>query len=445
MSEDKCFIFTAKLNNEGTDFVVGFMQNLPFHKTESQNVYLVITTSCLTPVKVTVQSPRYGNLDETFHVSTGIFKRLKIDPSHRVNETGISTKGITIAADTDVIVYGENIEIYSVDSYLGLPIDGLGTEYYAVTYYPTSGTAQILIIGIYDLTEVSIILPSNPNAINITLDNDIYVPGSTVAVTLDRCSTFLLQGKGELSGTHIISSKVISVFSGDTKTEIGFKMPKDHLVEQLIPVSKWGKKFLTVPTPNRTVGDYFKAMSSEDKTFISYICNDSQNIISFSLRLQKAGSVSETLVPSGFYCYVVADKPILLVQLVQSHVSVDEETDPSMILIPALEQYSANYSVLVHNTSVGTPYNDNYFMFIIEENEIEGLLIDNVFIANETICTVIPGTGYIGGFVSLDNGVHNISHVSSTVTYAGFLYGNAKWESYGFPVGIGLENINDVS
>ncbi|KAJ8314950.1 hypothetical protein KUTeg_007100, partial [Tegillarca granosa] len=276
---------SPKLDNEGTDFVVGFMQNLPFCKTY-QNIYLMITTSCLTPVKPT----------------------------------------ITLSFND------EDVELYSVDIYLGLPID-------------------------------------------------------------------------------VLASKVISVFSGDAKTEIGLESPKDHLIEQLIPVNKWGQKYLTAPIPGRTV------VSSEDNTFLSYICNNSQKIITFSKRLQKAGNVSETLVPSGFYCYVVADKPILLAQFVwiRSQLSIDEETDPSMILIPAIEQYSANYNILVHNMSVGTPYNDNYFMFIIEENEIDGLLIDGGFLSNETDLTVIPGTGYIGGFVSLENGVHNIRHMSSLV------------------------------
>jgi hypothetical protein len=43
----------------------------------------------------------------------------------------------------------------------------------------------------------------------------------------------------------------------------------DHLVEQMMPVDTWGKDFFTISTPDRTVGDYFKIVASEDNTEIS--------------------------------------------------------------------------------------------------------------------------------------------------------------------------------
>ena len=42
----------------------------------------------------------------------------------------------------------------------------------------------------------------------------------------------------------------------------------DHLTEMMMPVDTWGKSFLTSSTPDRSLGDVFRILSSEDNTTV---------------------------------------------------------------------------------------------------------------------------------------------------------------------------------
>ena len=45
---------------------------------------------------------------------------------------------------------------------------------------------------------------------------------------------------------------------------------KDHLTEMLMPVDTWGKTFMTTSTPDRSIGDVFRIVASEDSTTVTF-------------------------------------------------------------------------------------------------------------------------------------------------------------------------------
>ena len=57
----------------------------------------------------------------------------------------------------------------------------------------------------------------------------------------------------------------------------------------------------------------------------------------------------------------------------------------------------------------------------------------------------IPDTDYSGTSFEISTGVHTVQHEDPTVTLSVIVYGNADKESYGFPAGMRLANINAVS
>lgn len=57
----------------------------------------------------------------------------------------------------------------------------------------------------------------------------------------------------------------------------------------------------------------------------------------------------------------------------------------------------------------------------------------------------IPGTIYSGTSFAVSDGVHSIQHEDPTITISVVVYGNANKESYGFPAGMRLADINAVS
>ncbi|XP_069105032.1 SCO-spondin-like [Argopecten irradians] len=405
----------------------------------SMNVELFVTTMRTTTVNVKVTAPRYSaaGINEAFSVTAGTVKQLFFTPSIRLAGNEMSSKAVWITADDEVVIYGVNKETYSCDAFLGLPTDVLGTEYYAITYYPPYYQCELLIVGVNDSTTVNIRVGEAIGSRYISWGGRNYYSGNTLTVTMNRFDTFQLVTYGDLSGTYIESSKPVSVFSGNRKTNIGSGGSSDHLVEHLTNVDTWGKRFVTVPIPLRTVGDYFKFIASESNTRVTI-----SGGYSTSFTLSSPGTVVQKTISSTAYCLVESDKPILLVQFCLSQQSSYEQSDPMMMIIPPVEQFGADYTFTTPKYSLGS-YN-SYFMFIVKESEKSGLRVDGNAFPSSTRYNRISGTDYVGGYISVSEGSHTVRHTSPISIFGGYLYGQANWETYGFTTGMRMAGINTI-
>ncbi|XP_069105026.1 SCO-spondin-like isoform X1 [Argopecten irradians] len=422
-------------DNRGTEFIIGFMENIA----ESMNVELFVTTMRTTTVNVRVTAPRYSaaGINEAFSITAGTVKQLFFHPRIRLRGNEKSSKAVLVTADDEVVIYGVNKETYSCDAFLGLPTDVLGTEYHAVTYYPPSRQCELLVVGVNDSTTVSITPGDAIGSRYISYGGRNYKNGNTLTVTLNRFDTLQLVTYGDLTGTYIESSKPVSVFSGNMKTNIGRGGSSDHLVEHLTPVATWGKRFVTVPVPLRTVGDYFKFIASESNTRVT-ISGGYSN----SFTLSKAGSMVQKTISSSAYCLVESDKPILVVQFCLSQQSSREKSDPMMMIIPPVEQFGADYTFATPKYSRGSY--SNYFMFIVKESEKSGLRVDGNPFPSSTRYNRISGTDYVGGYISVSEGSHTVRHTSPISIFGGYLYGQANYETYGFTTGMRMAGINTI-
>ncbi|CAC5417849.1 Adhesion G protein-coupled receptor B2,Coadhesin,Thrombospondin-1,Mucin-like protein,Hemicentin-1,Adhesion G protein-coupled receptor B3,Thrombospondin-2 [Mytilus coruscus] len=370
---------------------------------------LFVTTSRTTTVNVEVTSPKWTSpsVNEQFTVTAGVVKQLFIDLTLRLEGTVKESKGIRVSADDEVVIYGVNKQWYSNDAFLGLPVDVLSDEYFAVTYYPPYRMTQLCVVGVTDSTNVQIKLPSCSNCGSVTYNGKTYSKGKTISVNMNSYDAIQLQSTGDLTGAYITSDKPVSAFSGNRKTNTGSGGSQDHLVEHLTPVNTWGKRFATVPTPARTTGDYFKFIASEDSTQVTYKCNKNGQISTNSFTLSNLGDQNQISIDSNNYCYITADKPIFLVMIVKSQISSAEPADPSMLIIPPIEQYAADYTFTTPKYSQGN-------------------------------------TDLVGGYISISDGSHTVRHTSPISIFGGFLYGKAHYETYGFTTGMRMAKINSI-
>lgn len=46
----------------------------------------------------------------------------------------ITNQGVRVTSDVEVAVYGLNQRSFTTDAYMGLPVDTLGTDYFAMSY-----------------------------------------------------------------------------------------------------------------------------------------------------------------------------------------------------------------------------------------------------------------------------------------------------------------------
>ncbi|KAJ8313206.1 hypothetical protein KUTeg_009242 [Tegillarca granosa] len=426
-------------DNKGTEYIIGYMEN----KGTDYSADLYVTTMKTTTVTVNVKAPLYTNItiDEQFSITGGQVHKLSFDTRIRAVGDSLEDKGIWITADQEVVIYGVNPEKFSNEAFLGLPTDILGMDYYIITWYPPTEKCQLLIVGVTDSTTVTITLGEALDTYFVTWSGTNYTKGDSIIVNINRFQTLQLTSVGDLTGTQITSDKIIAVFSGNEKTKVGAGSSRDHLVEQWPPVSTLGKNFATVPMPGRTVGDLFKFVATEDNTQI----NVTGANYSASFTISLAGSHHQLDIPSGndYYCYVQSDKPILMAQFCKSQESSDEKSDPSMVMIPPIELYSADYTFSTPEYSDIGNYT-NYFMFVAKDADKSGLLLDGGPFPGTVEYNPIPGTDLVGGHVEVSHGTHTVRHTSVISVFGGYVFGTANFETYAFVSGSRLAPINTV-
>lgn len=81
-------------------------------------------------------------------------------------------------------------------------------------------------------------------------------------------------------------------------------------------------------------------------------------------------------------------------------------------------------------------------MFVVKASEKAGIRVNGASVS--PTYNNYPGGQYVGGFISLPEGTHEIRHTSPNVVFLGALYGRASYESYGFPTGMRMASINTV-
>ena len=96
----------------------------------------------------------------------------------------------------------------------------------------------------------------------------------------------------------------------------------DHIVEMALPVENWGKKFVLVPIPDRTTGDYWRFVASQPNTVIKVNGIRSGKSFKDTITLQKAGDTSLKLYQSKQYAYVTSNEPIMIAQFSLSQVNM---------------------------------------------------------------------------------------------------------------------------
>jgi CUB/sushi domain-containing protein len=407
---------------------------------------IFITTPSTKIVHVNVTSPKFQNpsLNEHFTITRGIVHRIQVDQHFRLNQTERSSKGIYISADEEVVVYGVNREVWSDDAYLALPTDVLGKEYYTISYSPSYYYCEFAVIGVRDHTRVHIKLPNHPN-ISVNFNNHTYHQNQWINVTINRFSTLQINSVGDLTGTHIIASKHVGVISGNKKAVVGSTgTSRDHLTEMLLPVQAWGKNFATVPIPDREVGDIFKFVASKDNTHVDVNGVIDGTPFTDHFVMRHAGDHVQKMYSSKLYSHVVSDNPIAVYQFsVTQNKSRNDEADPSLITVPPIEQYAADYTFTTPEYSKGQY--QNYFMFVVDSRQTGGIILDGKPLPQNQTYVHIPGTNLVAGYVNISVGTHSVTHNNPNTVIGGIIFGKAKIESYGFPIGLLLQPVNSVS
>jgi hypothetical protein len=396
--------------NVGTDFWIAFPPNYG-----SSTLQIFISSNTATTGYI---SSAYPGINQAFSVSPGLLTQITLPTGLNLTD-GIEDKGIHITSVDSVAVYGLNRLNASTDAYMALPTPSLGLDYRILSYTVSYGPNASCLCAV-----------ATQNGTNLSVYN--HQTNSTSNISLNQGQTYLLKASinnEDLTGSTVQSNFPVAVYGSIMIATVPATCTAaDHLIEQMPPVTAWGKEFVTVPTAGRNnSGDVFRILANEDATEVS---------INGSLVASiDAGDFYETDINGNNA--ITSTKPTLVAQYAKGvNCSGGTTGDPFMMLIPPREQFLTNYTI---GTVAG--FNSHWVNVVAHTNSVGSIYEDGVLIPTSAF-TPIGTTGYYGAQRSVSEGTH--TYVGSN-PFGVFSYGWNFADSYGYSGGCSLSQVATVT
>ncbi|XP_072031480.1 IgGFc-binding protein-like [Amphiura filiformis] len=427
-------------DSKGTEFIVGFLDTLGADNTYP-SMYVVGASRTRTVVNIDAPGMNMRSIID----GGAPYKKLEITGS-----SGPSSRAVLVTADHDINLYCVD-QGTSMDSYLALPTDVLGTEYYVASYTVPERIrrqdrgSQFMIMGVEQNTRVEITLKGTAMHNGRT-----YQRGTPLSLSIDRLQVLhFLSEDDDLTGTHIMSDAPVGVISGNKCADVPARNSFcDHLVEMIPPVSTWGRKFITSPLRLRTAGDVFRVIASRDGTIVEIEGAGTER------RRLNAGEFQEFDVASSDSRFVSASKPALLIQYSKGGEADNTQADPFMMLVPAIEQFPRDPVYFVTPLSSSPPF--SHHVNVIVDCQKTGALFHNMFLIPETAFSRLTqlrrrvgDREYCIAQMDLAIGEHMLEQRELDVQFSIVLYGFATSDgntqtigevAYGMPIGLTLND-----
>lgn len=397
----------------GTDFWVAFLPNYGVYP---NGLTLVATgnTSCTGYI-----TNPYVGWPEYFSVDPGAFTTIEIQ-----NNAFNGTASDCILRNCWHIVTTDTISLY-VSNYVPatmgvgkvLPTSSLGSDYILQTY---ANKSEFSIVGTEDSTTVNIKLSGNSRGNNAD---------SLFSITLNAGECYQVRSGDndtiDFSGTTISANdnKKIAVFAGNSVVNIPSSHGAgDHLYEQMIPTSYWGRRFMITNSKMRTK-DRVRITASKDNCRIKkdgqiLAVIDAYQTYEFEINSNTPAVYLETSKPASVYLYLTGRD------------YAGENGDPSMVLMVPIEQK-------IKDVTFATRYSDNHFVNIVTNtNNVSYMRLDDNDISSQFVA-VPSNPNFSYARIGVDRGTHVLKSIS-TVEGSGFIahvYGLSNAESYAYSTG----------
>lgn len=344
----------------------------------------------------------------------------------------ISSNGILITSEKNISVYIHQYYNNRSEASVVLPDDALGSDYYAIAYKAfqqgnTVYPSELLIVAVKDDTEIEIILSDQTKGGR--------KKGESIKVTLSPGQTYQVQtsfGSSDITGTRVLGNKPFALFAGNSWTPMVCDA-RDNLLEQMYPISTWGKEFISVLSAQVTL-DVFRILASENNTTVLV-----QGTKTDTFKLDKGQYVE---YQKGESTYISANKPIAVAQYNVGGTCGGNPSrlgDPSMVLLNSIEQIRD--TVTLYNSSF-QQITENYLNVVALSADISNVTLDGTPLGNipGVIGTIVGNTKYSFARIKVNVGSHTLISNGCGMSVTAYGYGNA--ESYAYNGGASFKPIN---
>ncbi len=435
------FLFVVGYENIGSQsnkFVIGMFSNHP--DTDSLPITLSISTLESTIVEFLVSS--MDGIILTGNVSKDEITEVYIPDSyvvHNLSDTNLGLVIETVDQSQIISLAVSSYHMHSSDSYLALPqIDYTDIDlytYYAIT--PDTNTTdlnhRILIIGGFDNTTITINITTNAYISTDVVSDGMLIEGELYSFEVHELQTIMIESSEyPLTGSMITADKPITFISGHQCAVVPENGTScDFSIEQYPPTLNWGKTFIFPMLSSRTGGSYLSIVSSMADTTADIWCysNETEMNITDVIYFDYGGDYINILVsPDDIYCSIVSNNSIMITLIGTAENSDDSSGDPFMMIVPPIEQFYNNVSLVPNGDFEHSFIN---IMATKDSVQFNGIPIMDWLPVNTYDNTLL---GYATQFELSSDQLDYIVELSSTdsFSFAANIYG------FNFSVGYGL-------
>ncbi|HYM20970.1 MAG TPA: choice-of-anchor D domain-containing protein [Candidatus Kapabacteria bacterium] len=452
-------------DNTGKEFYVAFGENqgggeddnlMQLYLTSKTNTKAHIEVTALgftddvtiTPGQITTIDLPSGKSGQTVEISS----------QRGQEETLLHGMSVHITADDKITVYGMNHKTYSTDAFLAFPVDVVGTEYLTMNY-PSNSSAypfdqqvpgEFWVVAVNDSTNVTI----TPKA--QTMKG--VAAGSPIQLLMNKGDVYLVEGvsndpKNDLTGSLIESDEPVALFSGHVRATIpenavnlsrGGSMAgsRNHLVEQLPPVSAWGDSVLIIRYQATDLPDLVRVIAAEDDDTIKV-----NGIVSKVLQRGDFYEITQLLNPVS----IQGSAPIMVGQYMHTSKNsvfdppggVETFGDPALAIAYPVEQFAQSYTFIC---VVDQGFTKEFVNVITSSQGINSITLDGQLVPSSRF-SPFPGTNFFYAQLSLDDasltslpaqGTHNIT---GTQPFGITAYALGPADGYAYVGGTGMKTI----
>ncbi|XP_043919577.1 uncharacterized protein LOC122795067 [Protopterus annectens] len=400
--------FDFSWSSAGTEFITAFVQN--YDNSDLQVSNLAITAlSPSTSIQVMIYNTSF---EAALTLGEGETSFVNIPAWAELRGTILSSNNaVIVRSDKPITVSSFSYKPATADSADIFPVDILGTEYYV--FAPKGG---------YGMSEVAVINYNQTNELLMTVSGTLmynginYNSGDNITLVLSAFDVIQLQSTTILTGTRIQSEYPVAVLSGNSCDR--YNGACDVMFEQLLPVNKWGKKFLVASIAVQGYTDIVTVVASQ-RTEISYSTGNWSN----GIELHQGQSTTISLSSSSSL-YLTATEPVMVMYTFTGGYNNWDTVDPFVMNILPFESFSSSYVINTENNF------NNYIQLIAEASVISEILQSNNILSNASIQGNVPMSDYAWAKIELGqrNQSFIIKHCSA---FAVYMFGTLSFTGFG--------------
>lgn len=397
------------------------MQNyIPGNKGGPAQFIVEVSSPPSSLISTKVKVIALGKVWETT-LQPGIGKSIQLPAGVEMTGSTRNKQTVQVEANQDILVLSLNSKPFSADTSVIYPVQDWGTEYFI--YTPQMGPPDqykefaITNHGILNTVEIQL------NGM-VSFEGQEYPQGSKLVIDLEPFESVLIQSKEDLTGSKVSAKQPVAVFTGHSCT--WYFTECNHVYEQLLPVSSWGKEFIVATLAYTKPSDRFDSViiQASENTEIQITTQDGVA----SPKQMVAGETLYINLPYPNSLHFITDKGVQVLYEFNGGINQNGETnDPFLITVLSKDRFSTSYAMA---SQAGFT---NEAIIIAQTKDLGKLTLDQNPFPNDLQWTQAGESEYSWTQIIYTEGTgfHQVSHPDSP--FALYSFGASKDNGYGSP------------